>query len=126
MVAKHIRSAILSELLLRSRAPGEAGEKVRKIVKELFPVFIRTYLLDEESHYRQTPTDTAPLADLLGELKDSLANRLGDKVWGAYPSMVNLKDGSVLIVYYEDGHSRSSVRARRFRATRGGIEWLVP
>ena len=29
MVAKHIRSAILSELLLRSRTPGESGEKVR-------------------------------------------------------------------------------------------------
>ena len=27
MVAKHIRSAILSELLLRSRTPGESGEK---------------------------------------------------------------------------------------------------
>ena len=76
MVAKHIRSAILSELLLRSRAPGEPGEKVRKIVKELFPVFIRTYLLDEENHYRQTPTDTAPLDGLLGDMKDSLADRL--------------------------------------------------
>ena len=76
MVAKHIRSAILSELLLRSRAAGESGEKVRKVVKELFPVFIRTYLLDEESHYRQTPTDTAPLAGLLAEMKESLADRL--------------------------------------------------
>ena len=66
MVAKHIRSAILSELLLRSRAAGESGEKVRQVVKELFPVFIRTYLLDEESHYRQTPTDTGPLEGSAG------------------------------------------------------------
>ena len=76
MVAKHIRSAILSELLLRSRMAGESGEKVRHVVKELFPVFIRTYLLDDESHYRQAPTDTGPLAGLLAEMKDSLAARL--------------------------------------------------
>ena len=63
MVAKHIRSAILSELLLRSRTPGESGERVREIVKELFPVFIRTYLLDEDNHFRETPTSTAPLAE---------------------------------------------------------------
>ncbi len=48
-----------------------------------------------------------------------------DVVGGAYPSMVNLKDGSVLIVYYEEG-AGSSIRAKRFRAMRGGIEWLVP
>ena len=76
MVAKHIRSAILSELLLRSRTAGESGEKVRHVVRELFPVFIRTYLLDDESHYRQTPSDTGPLAGLLAEIKDSLAARL--------------------------------------------------
>lgn len=42
---------------------------------------------------------------------------------GAYPSMVNLKDGSVLIVYYEEGDG-SSIRARRFRVSRAGVEWL--
>ena len=46
-----------------------------------------------------------------------------DGVGGAYPSMVNLKDGSVLIVYYEEG-SGSSIRAKRFRAKRDGIKWL--
>ena len=46
-----------------------------------------------------------------------------DSVGGAYPSMVNLKDGTVLIVYYEEG-SGSSIRAKRFRATPSGIEWL--
>jgi hypothetical protein len=76
MVGKHIRSAILSELLLRSRTAGESGEKARQVVKELFPVFIRKYLLDDDGHYRQTPTDTEPLRGLLGEVKDSLADRL--------------------------------------------------
>jgi len=42
---------------------------------------------------------------------------------GAYPSMVNLKDGSVLIVYYEEGDG-SSIRTRKFRATKEGIRWL--
>ncbi len=44
---------------------------------------------------------------------------------GAYPSMVNLRDGSVLIVYYEEG-AGSNIRARRFRTTPSGIEWLPP
>ena len=46
-----------------------------------------------------------------------------DEVGGAYPSMVNLRDGTVLVVYYEEGEG-SSIRARRLRATAGGIEWL--
>jgi len=46
-----------------------------------------------------------------------------DSVGGAYPSMVNLKDGTVLIVYYEEGEG-SSIRAKRLRATKSGIEWL--
>jgi hypothetical protein len=37
--------------------------------------------------------------------------------------MVNLKDGSVLIVYYEEG-AGSSIRGKRFRATPSGIQWL--
>lgn len=48
---------------------------------------------------------------------------LVDDFIGAYPSMVTLDDGSVLIVYYEEGDG-SNIRARKFRATRGGIEWL--
>ncbi|MBC7349676.1 MAG: exo-alpha-sialidase [Candidatus Aminicenantes bacterium] len=46
-----------------------------------------------------------------------------DQVIGAYPSMVNLKDGSVLVVYYEEG-AGSNIRARRFRLSREGIKWL--
>jgi hypothetical protein len=37
--------------------------------------------------------------------------------------MVNLKDGTVLIVYYEEGEA-SSIRARRFRVSPAGVEWL--
>ena len=50
-------------------------------------------------------------------------NVVVDEVIGAYPSLVNLQDGSVLIVYYEEGDG-SSIRAKRFRATRAGIQWL--
>lgn len=52
------------------------------------------------------------------------SNVLVDDVIGAYPSMVNLLDGSVLIVYYEEGDG-SNIRARRFRASSAGIEWLA-
>ena len=50
-------------------------------------------------------------------------NVMVDDVGGAYPSMVNLPDGSVLIVYYEEGQG-SSIRAKRFRVTQQGIEWI--
>ena len=33
-------------------------------------------------------------------------------------------DGTVLIVYYEEGGG-SSIRAKRFRATRSGVKWLT-
>jgi sialidase-1 len=59
----------------------------------------------------------------LDECKTWSENVLVDEVGGAYPSMVNLRDGSVLIVYYEEGGG-SNIRAKRFRATRQGIEWL--
>ena len=37
--------------------------------------------------------------------------------------MVNLDDGSSLIIYYEEGRG-SNIRARRFCDTRDGIEGL--
>lgn len=41
---------------------------------------------------------------------------------GAYPSIVELKDGSILVVYYSlESNAGSSVRARRFRLTHEGI-----
>lgn len=46
-----------------------------------------------------------------------------DETIGAYPSMVNLRDESVLVVYYEEG-AGSNIRGKRFRATPRGIEWL--
>jgi hypothetical protein len=46
-----------------------------------------------------------------------------DKVIGAYASTVELKDKSVLVVYYEEGE-RSAVRAARFRLTKDGIEMI--
>ena len=48
-----------------------------------------------------------------------------DDLIGAYPSLVNLKDGSVLVVYYEEGNG-SSIRAKRFRVTANGVEWIMP
>ncbi|MGB7161209.1 MAG: sialidase family protein [Tepidisphaeraceae bacterium] len=42
---------------------------------------------------------------------------------GAYPATVELKDHSMLIVYYTEGGG-SAVRARRFKLTSEGIEFL--
>jgi len=61
----------------------------------------------------------------LDECRSWSAPIMVDACIGAYPSMVNLKDGSVLIVYYEEG-TNSSIRAKRFRATKTGVEWLSP
>ena len=46
-----------------------------------------------------------------------------DSTGGAYASTVELKDGSVLVVYYEEG-AGSAVRARRFKLKAEGIEFL--
>jgi hypothetical protein len=46
-----------------------------------------------------------------------------DATPGAYPSTVELKDGTVLIVYYEEG-DRSAIRARRFAVVPDGIQFL--
>lgn len=48
---------------------------------------------------------------------------LVDSVIGAYPSMVNLRDGSVLIVYYEEGKA-SNIRARKFKVDGAAVRWL--
>jgi sialidase-1 len=60
----------------------------------------------------------------LDECRTWSASILVDEVRGAYPSMVNLGDGSVLILYYDEVLPGSDIRARRFRATRHGLEWL--
>jgi hypothetical protein len=46
-----------------------------------------------------------------------------DKVGGAYTSMVNLPDDSILVVYYEE-RPGADIRAKRFRVTKSGIEFL--
>lgn len=58
------------------------------------------------------------------ECKTWSENVLVDDVGGAYPSMVALNDGAVLIVYYEEG-AASSIRARKFRATEKALEWIA-
>lgn len=47
-----------------------------------------------------------------------------DRVYGAYASTLELKDGSVLIVYYTEGKG-SEVRARRFKLEKDGLEFLA-
>ncbi len=76
MVAKHIRSAVLSELLLRAREGSESTEQVRDVLKQLFPLFIRDYLLDEDDRFRDMPTDVRLFADLLARIRQPLADRL--------------------------------------------------
>lgn len=46
-----------------------------------------------------------------------------DSCIGAYPATVELRDGSVLIVYYSEG-AGSEIRAKRFRIKADGIEFL--
>jgi len=46
-----------------------------------------------------------------------------DTTPGAYPSTVELRDGTVLVSYYEEGEG-SGVRVRRLRAQSNGIELL--
>ena len=43
-----------------------------------------------------------------------------DSVGGAYPATVELKDGTVLAIYYEEGEG-SAIRALRFRLVKEGI-----
>jgi sialidase-1 len=46
-----------------------------------------------------------------------------DSTPGAYASTVELKDGTVLVVYYEEGPG-SAVRARRFKLKEDRIEFV--
>ena len=47
-----------------------------------------------------------------------------DDFIGSYASMVTLKDGAILIVYYEEGEG-SNIRARKFRIAKNGLDWLT-
>lgn len=48
-----------------------------------------------------------------------------DEVIGSYPSMVELADGTIFCVYYEEGEG-SSIRATWFRARPDGIDFVRP
>lgn len=50
-------------------------------------------------------------------------NVVVDETIGAYPSMVNLSDGSVLVVYYEEG-AGSNIRAKRLTVDPDGIRFV--
>jgi hypothetical protein len=101
------------------------GGKIWSVAKEFgFP---------GHCHYlHRTPDDIIlmahrlPTTSLHFSLDEGLTwsqNVVVDKVGGAYPSMVTLNDDSIMIVYYEEG-AGSSIRAKRFRATPAGIQWL--
>lgn len=61
----------------------------------------------------------------LDECQTWSTNVVVDTVVGAYPSMVTLRDGSILIVYYEEGEG-SNIRAKRFRVAAAGLTWHSP
>jgi hypothetical protein len=73
--------------------------------------------------YRNYYAGTTSLRYSLDECQTWSNEVVVDTVGGAYPSIVDLKDGSQLIAYYEEG-TGSDIRLRRFLATPGGIEWL--
>lgn len=66
----------------------------------------------------------ASLSYRLNEAGTWSKNILVDEVVGVYPSLVNLRDGSALVIYYEEGEG-SGIRARRFRLNRKGFSWLT-
>jgi ATP-dependent helicase YprA (DUF1998 family) len=76
MVAKHIRSTILSVLLLQAQSGSPRADQVRDVLHTLFPTFIRDYLLDAEDHFRDAPPAVEPLSLALGQTKDDLAGRV--------------------------------------------------
>jgi pimeloyl-ACP methyl ester carboxylesterase len=75
--------------------------------------------------YRDITTASTCLRYSRDECKTWSEAVVVDKLIGAYPSLVNLKDGSVLIIYYEEGPN-SSIRAKRFRIDNAGVTWLAP
>lgn len=46
-----------------------------------------------------------------------------DTTGGAYPSTIELRDGTILVIYYEEGEG-SAIRARRFKLEANGIQFL--
>jgi sialidase-1 len=50
-----------------------------------------------------------------------------DETWGAYPSVIELKDGSLLAIYYEEGKG-SGIRVLKFKkpSVKTGIDPAHP
>jgi hypothetical protein len=63
-------------LLLRARDSGPDSERILDVLKELFPTFIRSYLLEEDDKFRDLPSSTVPLKSLLDEMRGGLADHL--------------------------------------------------
>jgi RAD3-like DEAD/DEAH box helicase/helicase-like protein/uncharacterized protein DUF1998 len=76
MVAKHVRSTILSQILLHASGEDSEAQRARDVLDTCFPHFIRTYLLDDENNFLGEPPGTAPLRDLLEGLGSPLIDRL--------------------------------------------------
>ena len=123
----------LMAALIGLAGPGMANEEIEKRAKDpnTWPAPGRDNKLTRHSPLKDINTDNVTKLQMswsqsTGALRGHEGQPLViDDVGGAYPSMVNLKDGSVLVVYYEEGEG-SSIRAKRFHVTAKGIEWLPP
>jgi sialidase-1 len=73
--------------------------------------------------YRDAAGGGTALRYSLDETQTWSSKVLVDTVSGAYPSIVDLIDGTELIAYYEEG-AGSTIRLKRFRVTNDGVEWL--
>lgn len=80
MLEKHVRAAVLSELLLQSQDGTDIAEHIEKVLNEAFPLFIREYLLDDEDHFRTA----VPSMDKLGESIDRQKSSLVEKIHGLF------------------------------------------
>ncbi|MFH1737955.1 MAG: helicase-related protein [bacterium] len=90
LTAKHIRSAILSRILLWSKEKDSRAEKAEVALSSCFPTFIRDYLLTEDNKYRTEPVSTAPLLALLDENKPELADSVENLFAQYWPEEASL------------------------------------
>jgi len=78
LVRKHVHATVLSELLrvCREEDPMRLGEEERgrltASLAEVFPTFVRDYLLDEDGHYRSAPADVRMLGELVARHRERL------------------------------------------------------
>ncbi len=86
MVAKHIRSALLSEMLQMSGLKGTQADHIREIIKVNFPLYIRDYFLDENSHYLDSPPSTVLFAAFIDKNLSDFCSRLKPLFTEYWPS----------------------------------------